>query len=152
MFNIVLVEPRIPQNTGNIGRLCVAGWARLHLIHPLGFNLSQKEIKRSGMDYWQKLEVIEWENLQAFWQKHPFNSQHFLLSTKAKQNYFDADFQDECFIYFGREDAGLSEDLIHQHINQTYKLPMREGRSINLATCVGAVLYEAIRQNFQSLQ
>lgn len=152
MFNIVLVEPRIPQNTGNIGRLCVAGWARLHLIHPLGFSLSQKEIKRSGMDYWQKLDVREWDNLPSFWEKHPIDSQHFFLSTKGTQNHFDAKFGDECFLYFGREDAGLSEEILSQNQSQTYKLPMREGRSINLATCVGAVLYEAIRQNFATLQ
>lgn len=153
MFNIVLVEPRIPQNTGNIGRLCVAGWGRLHLIYPLGFSVSQKEIRRSGMDYWQKLDVNEWENLEAFWEKHPVDTKHFFLSTKAHQNYFDAKFEDECFLYFGREDAGLSEKILEQFNKQVYKLPMREDcRSINLATCVGAVLYEAIRQNFQALQ
>lgn len=152
MFNIVLVEPRIPQNTGNIGRLCVAGWGRLHLIHPLGFSVSQKEIKRSGMDYWQKLEVIEWENLSSFWQEHPVGENHFFFSTKAQSNYFGASFSDECFLYFGREDAGLDTKILEQYPNQTYKLPMREGRSINLATCVGAVLYEAIRQNLQLLE
>lgn len=147
MFNIVLVEPRIPQNTGNIGRLCVAGWARLHLIHPLGFILSQKEIKRSGMDYWEKLEIIEWDSLASFHEAHPISSTHFFLSTKSSQTYYDANFKDECFIYFGREDAGLPQDLLNSNAKQCYKLPMREGRSINLATCVGAVLYEAIRQN-----
>lgn len=152
MFNIILVEPRIPQNTGNIGRLCVAGWGRLHLIHPLGFSVSQKEIKRSGMDYWQRLEVIEWENLSSFWEKHPVGENHFFFSTKAKENYFGASFSDECFLYFGREDAGLDTKILEQYPNQTYKLPMRDARSINLATCVGAVLYEAIRQNFQLLE
>ncbi|RDU69253.1 tRNA (cytidine(34)-2'-O)-methyltransferase [Helicobacter cholecystus] len=147
MFNIVLLEPRIPQNTGNIGRLCVAGWARLHLIHPLGFVLSQKEIKRSGMDYWEKLKVIEWDNLASFHKVHPISSSHFFLSTKASKTYYDANFSDECFIYFGREDAGLPQSLLEKNFKQTYKLPMKEGRSINLATCVGAVLYEAIRQN-----
>lgn len=152
MFNIVLVEPRIPQNTGNIGRLCVAGWGRLHLIHPLGFSVSQKEIKRSGMDYWQRLDVREWENLSSFWEENPVGENHFFFSTKAKQHHFEATFKDECFLYFGREDAGLNTKILEQYKNQAYKLPMREGRSINLATCVGAVLYEAIRQNFQLLQ
>ncbi len=87
MFNIVLLEPRIPQNTGNIGRLCVAGWARLHLIHPLGFILSQKEIKRSGMDYWEKLEVIEWDNLQAFHHANPISPSHFFLSSKINKTF-----------------------------------------------------------------
>lgn len=149
MFNIVLVEPRIPQNTGNIGRLCVAGWAKLHLIHPLGFQISQKELKRAGMDYWKDLEVYEWKNLDTFWEAFPVNSQHFFLSTKADKNYFDASFSKECFLYFGREDAGLDPHILQTYSNQVLKLPMKETiRSINLATCVGAVLYEAIRQNW----
>ncbi|WP_027327651.1 tRNA (cytidine(34)-2'-O)-methyltransferase [Helicobacter pametensis] len=149
MFNIVLVEPRIPQNTGNIGRLCVAGWARLHLIHPLGFQISQKELKRAGMDYWEKLAVYEWENLEHFWQSFPPDSNHFFLSTKGVRNYFDAKLYDECFLYFGREDAGLPPKILHQYSQSVLTLPMRDGiRSINLATCVGAVLYEAIRQNY----
>lgn len=151
MFNIVLVEPRIPQNTGNIGRLCVAGWARLHLIHPLGFALSQKELKRSGMDYWQELEVIEWDNLEHFWECNPINHHHFFLSTKAQKNYFEAKFEDECFLYFGREDAGLNTQILEQYKTQALKLPMKQGRSINISTCVGAVLYEAIRQNYHKL-
>lgn len=153
MFNIVLVEPRIPQNTGNIGRLCVACWARLHLIYPLGFNLSQKELKRAGLDYWERLELFEWENLQSFWQNFPPNSQHFFLSTKGKKYHFEASFSKECFLYFGREDAGLNEEILQAFSSQTLKLPMKEGnRSINLATSVGAVLYEAIRQNWNSFQ
>lgn len=149
MFNIVLVEPRIPQNTGNIGRLCVAGWARLHLIHPLGFQITQKELKRAGMDYWKKLEVFEWKNIQSFWEAFPPNAQHFFLSTKGNTPYFEVTLKDECFLYFGREDAGLSEKILQSYPNQVLKLPMTEDtRSINLATCVGAVLYEAIRQNW----
>lgn len=147
MINIVLVEPRIPQNTGNIGRLCVAGNARLHLIHPLGFCIDEKALKRAGMDYWQKLEIYEWQNLESFWEKHPFNATHFLLSTKAEKHYYDANFTDECYLYFGREDAGLDNTLIQKYYHQTFKIPMQKDiRSINLATSVGAVLYEAIRQ------
>lgn len=152
MFNIVLVEPRIPQNTGNIGRLCSAGWARLHLIHPLGFTISQKELKRAGMDYWDRLEVQEWENIESFWKVFPPDWTHFFLSTKGEKNYFEASLVQECFLYFGREDAGLQEIILQAYPNQILKLPMKEGnRSINLATCVGAVLYEAIRQNWHQL-
>ena len=151
-IHIILCEPRIPQNTGNIGRLCVAAGANLHLIHPLGFEVSQKELRRAGMDYWQHLDVSEWESLEAFWDVYPFCDRHFLLSTKAKQVYYQAPFgnikeQSPSFLYFGREDAGLPDSLLEKYPNQVYKIPMQEGiRSINLATCVGAVLYEAIRQ------
>lgn len=152
MFNIVLVEPRIPQNTGNIGRLCVACWARLHLIHPLGFELSQRQLKRAGLDYWERLEVLEWQNLQEFWKEFPPNSQHFFLSTKGDKNHFEASFSKECFLYFGREDAGLDKKILKAFPQQILKLPMKEGnRSINLATAVAAVLYEAIRQNWNML-
>lgn len=147
MLNIVLVEPQIPQNTGNIGRLCVAGNARLHLIHPLGFSIDEKSLKRAGMDYWEKLDVREYENLEIFWQKNPFDDKHFFLSTKAQKVYYEANFCDECFLYFGREDAGIKENILQQYANQVYKIPMfKDTRSINLATSVGAVLYEAIRQ------
>lgn len=91
-FHIVLVEPQIPQNTGNIGRLCVATDSILHLIHPLGFSVEQKELKRAGLDYWQNLQVYEWQNLKAFWEKHPINERHFFFSTKAKKLHYQADF------------------------------------------------------------
>ncbi|PAF49145.1 RNA methyltransferase [Helicobacter sp. 12S02232-10] len=147
MINIVLIEPRIPQNTGNIGRLCVAANARLHLIHPLGFSIDEKSLKRAGMDYWQNLKLSEWENSEHFWKAHPIDKKHFFLSTKAKKLYYEGDFEDECFLYFGREDAGLDEKILFQNPDQTLKIPMTQGtRSINLATAVGAVLYEAIRQ------
>ncbi|PAF41899.1 tRNA (cytidine(34)-2'-O)-methyltransferase [Helicobacter sp. 11S02596-1] len=147
MINIVLIEPRIPQNTGNIGRLCVAGNARLHLVHPLGFFIDEKSLKRAGMDYWEKLQFTEWENAEHFWEAHPIDKNHFFLSTKAKKSYYEADFNDECFLYFGREDAGLDENILIQNPQQSLKIPMTQGtRSINLATAVGAVLYEAIRQ------
>lgn len=148
MINIVLVEPQIPQNTGNIGRLCVAGNARLHLIYPLGFSTDEKALKRAGMDYWQKLEVHEYENLAHFWESHPMDTRHFLLSTKAEQVYYDARFCEECYLYFGREDRGLDAGLLDAYASQVYKIPMHgDTRSINLATSVGAVLYEAIRQS-----
>lgn len=147
-FNIILVEPKIPQNTGNIGRLCVALDSTLHLIHPLGFNTTQKELKRAGLDYWQHLKVFEWESLESFWQKHKVDSKHFFLSTKARRIIFDAPLKNGAFLYFGREDAGLDSNILQMYEKQCYKLPMIKGvRSINLATSVGAVLYEGIRQS-----
>ncbi|PAF41308.1 tRNA (cytidine(34)-2'-O)-methyltransferase [Helicobacter sp. 11S03491-1] len=148
MINIILIQPRIPQNTGNIGRLCVAGNARLHLIHPLGFFIDEKSLKRAGMDYWEKLQVQEWQNIQEFWEAHRVDKQHFFLTTKAQKNYYEADFCDECFLYFGREDAGIEPNILSLYPNQNLKIPMvSTTRSINLATAVGAVLYEAIRQS-----
>ncbi|PAF53140.1 RNA methyltransferase [Helicobacter sp. 13S00482-2] len=148
MLNIILIEPRIPQNTGNIGRLCVAGNARLHLIHPLGFSIDEKSLKRAGMDYWKNLYVKEWKNIGEFWEHYPVDENHFFLSTKAKKLYYEANFKDECFLYFGREDAGIDEAILNSYPQQTLKIPMtKTTRSINLATCVGAVMYEAIRQN-----
>ncbi|STP13193.1 RNA methylase [Helicobacter mustelae] len=148
MIHIVLIEPRIPQNTGNIGRLCVAAGARLHLIHPLGFSIDEKALKRAGMDYWRVLDLREWKNLQEFWESHPFDHKHFLLSTKAKKIYYKAPFCRECFLYFGREDAGIDSGILQTYAKQVYKIPMQKNiRSINLATSVGVVLYEAIRQN-----
>lgn len=148
-FHIVLVEPQIPQNTGNIGRLCVATDSTLHLIRPLGFSTEQKELKRAGLDYWHRLNVQEWENLEHFWQAYPFSeSTHFLFSTKAKKICFDAPLQNGGFLYFGREDAGLDSKLLEKYANNVYKLPMTQGtRSINLATSVGAVLYQGINQS-----
>ncbi|WP_277640837.1 tRNA (cytidine(34)-2'-O)-methyltransferase [Wolinella succinogenes] len=146
---IVLVEPRIPQNTGNIGRLCAATQSALHLIHPLGFTLSQKEIKRAGMDYWEHLELYEWSSLEAFTEAHPFGESHFLLTTKAKRAYFETSLPPNAYLYFGREDAGLPQVLLEAHPQAMLKIPMKEGnRSLNLATATGIVLYEAIRQNY----
>lgn len=148
-LKIVLVEPRIPQNTGNIGRLCVASGSALHLIHPLGFTLSQKELKRAGMDYWESLELYEWANLEEFWEQHPFSSHHFLLSTRAKRAHFEAEFRADSYLYFGREDAGLPAWLLERNPEAMFKIPMQAGnRSLNLATATGIVLYEAIRQNY----
>ena len=136
-FHIVLVEPQIPQNTGNIGRLCVATDSILHLIHPLGFSVEQKELKRAGLDYWQ--------NLKAFWESYPMDERHFFFSTKAKKLHYQADFSQGGFLYFGREDRGLDSSLVESA--GAYRLPMVKGiRSVNLATSVGAALYEGLRQ------
>lgn len=149
MIHIVLIEPQIPQNTGNIGRLCVATKSTLHLIHPLGFRTTQKELRRAGLDYWQHLEVREWESLAHFWQHHPIESRgHFFFSTKARQIHYQARFCEESYLYFGREDRGIDEGILRAFSGQVYRLPMAPiARSLNLATCVGAVLYEALRQS-----
>lgn len=151
-FHIVLVEPQIPPNTGNIGRLCVATDSILHLIHPLGFDTDEKAIRRSGMDYWKELEVCEWENLEAFHAKHPLSARHFFLTTKGEKYHFEHSFQIGDYFYFGREDAGLPEQILSLNPDHNLRIPMVESaRSINLATAVGSILYEAIRQNIDSL-
>lgn len=153
-FHIVLHQPRIPQNTGNIGRLCYASNAVLHLIYPIGFSITQKELKRAGMDYWEHLEVYEYANTEAFYTKHPDLScethaiPHFYLTTKATTPYYEAKMQGGAYLHFGREDAGLSAEILHTHARQCYTIPMENGaRSLNLATSVGIVLYDGIRQS-----
>ena len=147
MLNIVLHEPRIPQNTGNIGRLCLALNARLHLIYPLGFVLNDRHLKRAGMDYFSEIELIKWDNFRAFECENPIDSHHFFLSTKANHSYFEAQFCDECFLHLGREDKGLPLDLLNAYFTQTYKIPMQNNaRSLNLSNAVSIVAYEALRQ------
>ena len=147
MLNIILHEPRIPHNTGNIGRLCLALNARLHLIYPLGFTIDDKHLKRAGMDYFDRISLVKWDNLEAFLCANPIDSRHFFLSTKANRSYFEAKFCDECFLHFGREDKGLPMELINTHFTQTYKIPMaNNARSLNLSNAVSIVAYEAIRQ------
>lgn len=150
MVNIVLVEPRIPQNTGNIGRLCVGSNAKLHLIRPLGFEINDKNVKRAGLDYWDDLDITIWDSLSHFHEVHPISNRHFFATTKTKQNYFDIKYEENDFIYFGREDAGLPIELINENSNNAITIPMSEKiRSINLANSVGIILYETIRQNFK---
>ena len=147
MIHIILLQPRIPQNTGNIGRLCLAGQATLHLIHPLGFYLDDKYLKRAGMDYWDKADKKQWDCLEDFWKCYPLESNHYFFSTKASKVFYKATFQKECFLYFGREDAGIDEQILRNNESQTFKIPMStQARSLNLATSVAIVLYEAIRQ------
>ncbi len=148
MINIVLLEPRIPQNTGNIGRLCVALEARLHLIHPLGFCIDDKSLKRAGLDYWVHLDLKEWSSLEQFHSQHKIESNHYFLSTKAKDFYFEREFEDEIFLYFGREDCGLPEELIFANYKNSLKIPMGKNvRSLNIANSVAIVAYEVYRQN-----
>ncbi len=146
-MNIVLHEPEIPANTGNIGRTCVATGTALHLIEPLGFRLNEKAIKRSGMDYWDRLDVTRYDDWEDFLDKNP-NADIFFATTKAKQTYADVRFSPDCFIMFGKESGGIPEEILIKHPDRCIRIPMMgEERSLNLANSVAIVLYEALRQN-----
>jgi tRNA (cytidine/uridine-2'-O-)-methyltransferase len=146
-FNIVLLEPEIPSNTGNIGRTCVATGASLHLIEPLGFHLNAKAIKRAGMDYWKDLDVHRYINMEDFMEKNP-DAKIFYATTKGHILYSDVEFDDNCYIMFGKESAGIPEDILHEHPDTSIRIPMiGETRSLNLSNSVAIVLYEALRQN-----
>lgn len=146
MLNIVLVEPEIPQNCGNIARTCAATGSRLHLIHPLGFDTSEKAVRRAGLDYWHLVEVIEYESLDDFFQKNQVD-QMWCLSTKAPRCYTEADFRDGCYLFFGKETKGLPESFLNAHYQQTVRIPMRaDARSLNLSNAVAITVYEALRQ------
>ena len=146
-MNIVLVEPEIPQNTGNIARTCAATGAVLHLIEPLGFSLSDRYLKRAGLDYWNLMEYHVYRSLEAFTLEHP-GIRAFYATTKAPRGYTEAKYQDGDYLFFGRETRGLPENLLHAKGNWCIRIPMREeARSLNLANSVSIVLYEALRQN-----
>lgn len=146
MLHVVLVEPEIPPNTGNIARLCLAAGARLHLIKPLGFSLDEKHLQRAGMDYWHLCDIHQWDSLAALLGAEP-NSRFFYFTTKASRDYWDESFQDGDFLVFGRESRGLPESLLRENSDYCLKIPMKpEARSLNLATSVGIALYEAMRQ------
>lgn len=164
-----MVEPEIPQNTGNVARTCAAIGAKLHLVKPLGFEINDKHLKRAGLDYWDKLDIEEHENLEAFLKKYAYQNEDldatnapsiknnvFLVSTKSQQTYSGVDYTkfDKVFLLFGKETKGLPENLIKPNIEQAIRIPMREGlRSLNLSNSVAIVVYEALRQNnFNDLQ
>ena len=152
MLNIVLVEPEIPQNTGNIARTCAATNSRLHLVKPLGFVLDDKKMKRSGLDYWHLLSVRVYENLEEFFSIN--RGERFVFATtKAQYTYCDFSFQDNDFILFGKETAGLPETLLREHMESCVRIPMVSGaRSLNLSNSVAVVVYEALRQlGFQEM-
>ena len=153
MLNIVLVEPEIPQNCGNIARTCAATGCRLHLIRPLGFDISEKAVRRAGLDYWKDVQVLDYENLQDFFNKNEIK-QMWCLSTKAPQGYTQAQFQDGCYLFFGKETKGLPEDFLAEHYNECIRIPMLpDTRSLNLSNAVAITVYEALRQlNFSGLQ
>lgn len=146
MLHIVLIEPEIPQNTGNIARLCVAAGARLHLVGPLGFSIDEKTAKRAGMDYWEKLDLQTWTGFEELRAANP-EARFWYLSSKVERPYWEVTFKDGDFLVFGRESKGLPASLLVAHPGQSVTIPMTEGtRSINLATSAGIVLYEAKRQ------
>lgn len=156
-INIVMVEPEIPQNTGNIARTCAATGAKLHLVKPLGFEISDKYLKRAGLDYWDKVDIEEHDSLQDFLEKYkPEENNMFYASTKATHCYSDVDYSkfDEVFILFGKETKGLPEDLLQKYIENTIRIPMRHNlRSLNLSNSVNIILYEVLRQvDFNGLE
>lgn len=155
-LNIVMCEPEIPQNTGNIARTCAATGSKLHLIYPLGFSISDRYLKRAGLDYWDKLEIEEHDSLNAFLDKYkPEENNMFFATTKAKHCYADVDYSnmDEIFVMFGKETKGLPEDLLQKYIDNTIRIPMiGELRSLNLSNSVAIIAYEILRQgNFKEL-
>ena len=146
-LNIVLYEPEIPSNTGNIGRTCVATGTRLHLIEPLGFRLNEKAIKRAGMDYWSDLDVTTYVNYEEFLEKNP-GAKIYMATTKSRQTYTEVSYEPDCYIMFGKESAGIPEEILVNHPDTCVRIPMiGETRSLNLSNTVAIVLYEALRQN-----
>lgn len=145
-INIVLVEPEIPANTGNVARTCAVTGAQLHLVKPLGFSIDNKQLKRAGLDYWQHLNVIVHENLNAFFQNT--SGIFYYCSTKAGKYYHQVKFEEDCYLLFGKETKGLPEDIIFDNPQNAIKIPMKDGlRSLNLSNSVNIILYEALRQN-----
>lgn len=147
MFNIVLVEPEIPQNTGNIARTCAATGCTLHLIKPLGFEISDKYLKRAGLDYWNLVEVFVYENFEELCAKYP-NARFRFYTTKARKTYTEADYAEGDFLVFGKETRGLDEELLLKHPDECVRIPMySEARSLNLSNAAAIAVYEALRQN-----
>lgn len=147
MLNIVLLEPEIPANTGNIGRTCVAAGARLHLIEPLGFKLNEKALRRAGMDYWKALDVTTYIDYSDFLEKNP-GAKIYMATTKAQKVYTEVSYEPDCYIMFGKESAGIPEEILVQNRENCVRIPMLgEIRSLNLGNSAAIVLYEALRQN-----
>lgn len=146
MLNIVLVEPEIPANTGNISRTCAVTRARLHLVKPLGFDISEKAVKRAGLDYWPMLDLTVYENIDEFFEKNP-NGEYWLATTKGSRRYTEVSYRDGCYLLFGKETAGLPAWLRERYPDRCIRLPMRDDcRSLNLSNSVAVVCYEALRQ------
>lgn len=146
-MNIVLFEPEMPMNTGNIGRTCVATNTRLHLIEPLGFKLNEKAVKRAGLDYWDKLDVTVYSDFQDFLDRNP-GAKIYMATTKAPKTYTEVEYEPDCYIMFGKESAGIPEEIMMEHKDNCVRIPMiNEIRSLNLSNSVAIVLYEALRQN-----
>ena len=151
MFNIVLVEPQIPPNTGNIARLCVNLDATLHLIKPLGFSIDEKSLKRAGLDYWSELDLKLWDSFEQFLKNIPLD-RAFFATTKSDTLYWEKEYQIGDYLIFGSETKGLDERVLKENFDKTITIPMgKKGRSLNLATSVGIVAYEALRQNYKKI-
>ena len=146
MFNVVLIEPEIPPNTGNIGRLCLATKSKLHLVEPLGFDIDDRSLKRAGLDYWKEVEVKVWSSFAELQQAQSNRAQYYFLTTKTRRAYHEVHFKSEDFLVFGRETKGLPEALLHANEDRLLTIPMHGTRSLNLATAVAIVLFEAVRQ------
>jgi tRNA (cytidine/uridine-2'-O-)-methyltransferase len=146
LFNVVLVEPEIPPNTGNVGRLCLATGSTLHLVQPFGFRLDDKQLKRAGLDYWNEVQLRTWKSFDELQRAQSPEARYFFLTTKSQRAYFDAQFQPRDFLVFGRETKGLPETLLAANAANCLTIPMQGTRSLNLATAVGIVLFEAVRQ------
>ena len=153
MLNIVLHEPEIPSNTGNIGRTCVATGSRLHLIRPLGFQINEKALRRAGLDYWEKLDVSVYDNYWDFLKRNP-GAVIYMATTKGRHAYTEVSYEPDCYLMFGKESGGIPEEILAEHQAHAVRIPMNpEIRSLNLANSVAIVLYEALRQNhFEGMQ
>ena len=150
MFNVVLIEPEIPPNTGNIGRLCLATQSTLHLIKPLGFSLDDPHLKRAGLDYWDEVNVRLWNSFSDLQRKQSPDTRYLFLTTKTRRAYYDVKFREGDFLVFGRETKGLPENLLAAKSDRCVPIPMHGTRSLNLATAVAIVLFEAVRQQHGS--
>ena len=141
----------MPGNVGTIGRLAYATGSVLHLVKPYGFGeINEKQVRRAGLDYWEHLDIKEYENIEDFWEKNPLSKRHFFATTKTKQTYFNASYKENDYFYFGREDAGLPEDLLERNKETCINIPMTNGaRSINIANSVSIIVYDAVRQNYE---
>lgn len=153
VLNVVLVEPEIPQNTGNIARTCAATGARLHIVRPMGFEIDDKKLKRAGLDYWHLLDLTYYDNIEDFFEKNK-DGNFFFFTTKAQHTYTEVAYPENSFLLFGKETAGLPEELLLQHPEECVRLPMRGGaRSLNLSNTVCVAVYEVLRQwDFPELQ
>lgn len=152
-LNIVLVEPEIPQNTGNIARTCAATGARLHIVKPMGFTIDDKKLKRAGLDYWYLLDLTYYENIEDFFNKNP-DGNYFFFTTKAQKTHSDVTYSDKSYLIFGKETKGLPEELLLEHPDECVRIPMiDDARSLNLSNSVAIGVYEALRQlNYPELQ
>ncbi len=146
MFNVVLVEPEIPPNTGNVGRLCLATRSTLHLVKPFGFSLEDRQLRRAGLDYWDEVRLQLWDSFDALQRGQSAGTRYFFLTTKAQRPYYSVNFRNEDFLVFGRETKGLTHKLLAANADNCITIPMHGTRSLNLATAVAIVLFEAVRQ------